>query len=147
MGQVSVVSMILINVEFMVIFDVLVDYEIVCFKILFLYYSEYQVFEGGKGWGIVVKWWLQVMQLCVCDVQVNVDVVGYIVIEKDMNLFMVINWMVVFVGFGFSVMVKIIWIGVGGVKGFFEKIFVLLGLKKIQVEVLFNFKIEFEGDV
>lgn len=59
------------------------------------------------------------------------DVVGYIVIEKDMNLFMVINWMVVFVGFGFSVMVKIIWIGVGGVKGFFEKIFVLLGLKKI----------------
>lgn len=33
--------MILINVEFMVIFDVLVDYEIVCFKILFLYYSEY----------------------------------------------------------------------------------------------------------
>lgn len=39
---------------------------------------------------------------------------------------------------------KTTWTGAGGVKGFFEKSFAPLGLKKIQGEVLANLKNELE---
>lgn len=80
------------------------------------------------------------------DVQVNVDVAGHTVIEKDMNSSMVTNWTVAPAGPGSSVTVKTTWTGAGGVKGFFEKTFAPLGLKKIQAEVLSNLKTELEGD-
>ena len=48
-------------------------------------------------------------------------------------------------GPGSSVTVTTTWKGAGGVKGFFEKTFAPLGLKKIQSEVLANLKKEVEG--
>ena len=44
-----------------------------------------------------------------------------------------------------TVTVKTTWNGAGGVKGFFEKTFAPLGLRKIQAEVLANLKKEVEG--
>jgi hypothetical protein len=41
--------------------------------------------------------------------------------------------------------VKTTWNGAGGVKGFFEKTFAPLGLKRIQAEVLANLKKELEN--
>ena len=41
--------------------------------------------------------------------------------------------------------VKTSWQGAGGVKGFFEKTFAPLGLRKIQAEVLENLKKQVEG--
>jgi hypothetical protein len=41
--------------------------------------------------------------------------------------------------------VKTTWNGAGGVKGFFEKTFAPLGLRKIQAEVLGNLKSTVEG--
>lgn len=123
-----------------------VTYETVRPKILSPHYSEYQVLEGGKGRGTVAKWRLQATQSRVRDVQVNVDVAGHTVIEKDMNSSMVTNWTVAPAGPGSSVTVKTTWTGAGGVKGFFEKTFAPLGLKKIQAEVLSNLKTELEGD-
>lgn len=77
--------------------------------------------------------------------QVDVDVAGHTVIEKDANSSMVTNWTVAPAGPGSSVTVKTTWTGAGGVKGFFEKTFAPLGLKKIQGEVLANLKRELES--
>ena len=144
MGQVSAASTILINVEPAATFAAVADYQKVRPKILSSQYSEYQVLQGGQGPGTVAKWKLQSIKSRVRDVQVNVDVAGHTVIEKDANSSMVTNWTVAPAGPGSSVTVKTTWTGAGGVKGFFEKTFAPLGLKKIQSEVLTNLKKELE---
>ena len=139
MGQVSAASTILINVEPAATLAAVADYQTVRPKILSPQYSEYQVLQGGQGPGTVAKWKLQATKSRVRDVQVNVDVAGHTVIEK------VINWTVAPAGPGSSVTVKTTWTGAGGVKGFFEKTFAPLGLKKIQAEVLANLKKKLES--
>jgi hypothetical protein len=78
-------------------------------------------------------------------VQATVDVAGHTVIEKDANSTMVTNWTVAPAGNGSSVTVKTSWQGAGGVRGFFERTFAPLGLKRIQAEVLDNLKNELQG--
>jgi hypothetical protein len=145
MGQVSAASTILINVEPAATIAAVADYQKVRPKILSPQYSDYQVLQGGQGAGTVAKWKLQATKSRVRDVQVNVDVAGHAVIEKDANSSMVTNWTVAPAGPGSSVTVKTTWNGAGGVKGFFEKTFAPLGLKRIQSEVLTNLKKELEG--
>ena len=145
MGQVSAASTILINAGPAVALAAVGDYQNVRPKILSAQYSEYQVLQGGQGAGTVAKWKLQATKSRVRDVQVDVDVAGHTVIEKDANSSMVINWTVAPAGPGCSVTVKTTWTGAGGVKGFFEKTFAPLGLKRIQAEVLANLKKELEG--
>ncbi|GAQ34017.1 polyketide cyclase [Mycobacterium pseudoshottsii JCM 15466] len=145
MGQVSAASTILINAEPAAALAGVADYQNVRPKILSPQYSEYQVLEGGQGQGTVAKWRLQATKSRVRDVQVGVDVAGHTVIEKDANSSMIINWTVAPAVPGCSVTVKATWNGAGGVKGFFEKTFAPLGLKKIQGEVLANLKSELES--
>lgn len=145
MGQVSAASTVLINVEPPATLAAVADYQTVRPKILSPQYSEYQVLEGGQGAGTVAKWKLQATKSRVRDVRVNVDVAGRTVIEKDANSSMIINWTVAPAGPGSSVTVKTTWTGAGGVKGFFEKTFAPLGLKKIQGEVLANLKNQLES--
>jgi Polyketide cyclase / dehydrase and lipid transport len=145
MGRVSAASTILINVEPEAALAAVADYQEVRPKILSPQYREYQVLQGGQGAGTVARWKLQATKSRVRDVQVNVDVAGHTVIEKDANSSMVINWTVAPAGPGSSVTVKTTWTGAGGVKGFFEKTFAPLGLKRIQSEVLTNLKKELEG--
>ena len=114
-------------------------------KILSSHYRDYQVLQGGQGQGTVASWKLQATKSRVRDVRANVDVAGHAVIEKDANSSMVTNWTVAPAGPGSSVTVTTTWTGAGGVKGFFEKTFAPLGLKKIQAEVLANLKKEIEG--
>ncbi len=145
MGQVSAASTIVLNVEPAVALAAVADYQKVRPKILPPQYSEYQVLQGGQGQGTVAKWKLQATKSRVRDVQVTVDVAGHTVIEKDANSSMVTNWTVAPAGPGSSVTVKTTWNGAGGVKGFFEKTFAPLGLKRIQAEVLANLKKELDG--
>jgi len=145
MGQVSAASTMLLNVEPAVALAAVADYQKVRPKILPPQYSEYQVLQGGQGQGTVAKWKLQATKSRVRDVQVTVDVAGHTVIEKDANSSMVTNWTVAPAGPGSSVTVTTTWTGAGGVKGFFEKTFAPLGLKKIQAEVLANLKREVES--
>jgi len=140
MGQVSAASTILINVVPAAALAAVADYQKVRPKILSPQYSEYQVLQGGQGPGTVAKWKLQATKSRVRDVQVDVDVAGHTVIEKDANSSLITNWTVTPAGPGSSVTVKTTWTGAGGVKGFFEKTFAPLGLKKIQSEVLANLK-------
>ncbi|QNI08969.1 SRPBCC family protein [Mycobacterium kubicae] len=144
MGQVSAASTILIDADPAAVLDAVADYQTVRPKILSPQYSDYQVLQGGKGQGTIAKWRLQATKSRVRDVQVNVDVAGHTVIEKDTNSSLVTNWTVAPAGPGSSVTVKTTWTGAGGVKGFFEKTFAPLGLKRIQGEVLANLKTELE---
>jgi hypothetical protein len=133
MGHVSAASTILINAEPAAVLSAVGDYQNV------------QVLEGGQGQGTVASWKLQATKSRVRDVRANVDVAGHAVIEKDANSTMVTNWTVAPAGPGSSVTVTATWNGAGGVKGFFEKTFAPLGLKKIQAEVLANLKRELES--
>jgi carbon monoxide dehydrogenase subunit G len=145
MGQVSAASTIQINAQPDAVLDAVADYQNVRPKILSAHYRDYQVIQGGQGQGTVAKWTLQATKSRVRDVQASVDVAGHAVIEKDANSSMVTNWTVAPAGPGSSVTVKTTWAGAGGVKGFFEKTFAPLGLKKIQSEVLANLKKEMES--
>ena len=145
MGQVSAASTALINAQPETVLGAVADYQNVRPKILSVHYRDYQVLQGGQGQGTVAKWKLQATKSRVRDVQASVDVAGHAVIEKDTNSSMVTNWTVAPAGPGSSVTVKTTWTGAGGVKGFFEKTFAPLGLKKIQAEVLANLKKELES--
>lgn len=145
MGQVSAASTVLINAEPDAVLTAVADYETVRPKILSSHYSGYQVLEGGHGAGTVVTWKLQATESRVRDVKADVDVAGKSVIEKDANSSMVTTWTVAPAGEGSSVTTKTTWTGAGGVKGFFEKTFAPLGLRKIQAEVLENLKKQVEG--
>ncbi len=145
MGHVSAASTILINAEPATVLSAVGDYKGVRPKILSPHYRDYQVLEGGQGQGTVASWKLQATKSRVRDVRANVDVAGHAVIEKDANSTMVTNWTVAPAGPGSSVTVTTTWAGAGGVKGFFEKTFAPLGLKKIQAEVLANLKKELES--
>lgn len=94
MGQVKATSTVLIHAEPAKVLDAVADYQTVRPKILSPQYSEYEVLEGGQGQGTVAKWRLQATESRVRNVQVNVDVAGHTVIEKDANSSMVINWTV-----------------------------------------------------
>ena len=145
MGHVSAASTILINAEPAAVLTAVGDYRDVRPKILSPHYHDYQVLEGGQGQGTVASWKLQATESRVRDVKAHVDVAGHAVIEKDANSTMVTNWTVAPAGPGSSVTVTTTWTGAGGVKGFFEKTFAPLGLKKIQAEVLANLKKELDG--
>ena len=145
MGQVSAASTVLIDAEPAAVLAAVADYQTVRPKILSGHYSGYQVLEGGQGAGTVATWKLQATKSRVRDVKATVDLAGHTVIEKDANSTMVTNWTVAPAGTGSSVTTKTTWTGAGGVKGFFEKTFAPLGLKKIQAEVLDNLKAQVEG--
>ncbi|MBO0681083.1 SRPBCC family protein [Mycolicibacterium sp. S2-37] len=144
MGQVSASSTVLIDAEPAAVLAAVADYQTVRPKILSEHYRDYRVLEGGQGAGTVVTWKLQATKSRVRDVKAAVDIAGHTVIEKDANSTLVTNYTVAPAGPGSSVTVKSSWTGAGGVKGFFEKTFAPLGLKKIQAEVLANLKREVE---
>ena len=140
MGQVSASSSILIDAEPAKVLDAIADYATVRPKILSPHYSEYRVLQGGQGKGTVAAWKLQATESRSRQVEATVDVAGHTVIEKDANSSLLTNWTVAPAGPGCSVTVKTAWNGAGGIKGFFEKTFAPLGLRRIQAEVLANLK-------
>ncbi|HYO00588.1 MAG TPA: SRPBCC family protein [Mycobacterium sp.] len=146
MGQVSASSTVLINADPDAVLTAVADYQTIRPKILSPHYSGYQVLEGGRGAGTVATWKLQATKSRVRDVKASVDVAGHTVIEKDANSTLVTNYTVAPAGAGSSVTVKTSWQGAGGVKGFFEKTFAPLGLRKIQAEVLENLKKQVESN-
>ena len=145
MGHVSEARTILINAEPTTVLSAVGDYQNIRPKILSSHYRDYQVLQGGQGQGTIASWKLQATKSRVRDVRANVDVAGHAGIEKDANSTMITNWTAAPAGPGSSVTVTTTWNGAGGVKGFFEKTFAPLGLKRIQGEVLANLKKELES--
>jgi carbon monoxide dehydrogenase subunit G len=145
MGQVTAASTVLIDATPEAVLAAVADYENVRPKILSAHYSEYKVLQGGQGAGTVVTWKLQATESRSRVVKADIDVAGRTVIEKDANSSLITNWTVAPAGTGSTVTTKTSWNGAGGIKGFFEKTFAPLGLKKIQAEVLGNLKKEVES--
>jgi hypothetical protein len=145
MGQVSASSSVVINAAPDKVLKAVADYEYVRPKILPPQFSEYEVLAGGDGEGTIARWKLKATRTRVREVQVAVEVAGHTVIEKDTNSTMVTNWTVAPAGTGSTVTTKTSWHGAEGVKGFFEKTFAPLGLKRIQGQMLANLKKEVEG--
>lgn len=144
MALVSASSTILVNAEPAKVLDAIADYQGVRPRILSPHYSQYRVVEGGNGRGTVAEWKLQATKSRVRQVRAEVDLAGHTVIEKDANSSLMTNWTVSPAGPGSSITVKTTWNGAGGVKGFFERTFAPLGLRRIQDEVLANLKEEIE---
>ena len=144
MALVSASSTILVNAGPAKVLDAIADYEGVRPKVLSAHYSEYKVVQGGKGRGTVAEWKLQATKSRMRHVRADVDLAGHTVIEKDVNSSLMTNWTVSPAGPGSSITVKTTWNGAGGIKGFFEKTFAPLGLRRIQDEVLANLKKEIE---
>lgn len=140
MGQVSAASSVLIDAEPAKVLEVISDYRKLRPRILPPQYSAYRVLEGGQGRGTVAAWRLQATKSRVREMQVDVDVAGNTVIERDANSSLITNWTVSPAGPGCSVTMKTTWTGAGGIGGFFEKTFAPMGLGKIQDEVLANLK-------
>lgn len=145
MGQVSASSTVLIYAEPAAALDAIADYRGMRPKILSPHYSEYAVLQGGQGRGTVASWTLQATRSRVRQVTAEVDMAGHTVIEKDANSSLMTNWTVAPAGPGCSVTVKTTWSGADGIKGFFERTFAPLGLRRIQDEVLANLKKELES--
>ena len=145
MAQVSASSTILIDAEPATVLAAVADYATMRPKILSPHYSEYRVLQGGQGQGTIAAWKLQATKSRSRHVEASVDVAGRTVIEKDANSSLLTNWTVAPAGPGSSVTVKTTWTGAGGVKGFFEKTFAPLGLRRIQDEVLANLKKQIEA--
>ena len=144
MALVSASSTILVNAEPAKVLDAIADYQGVRPRILSPHYSQYRVVQGGNGRGTVAEWKLQATKSRVRQVRAEVDLAGHTVIEKDANSSLMTNWTVSPAGPGSSITVKTTWNGAGGVKGFFERTFAPLGLRRIQDEVLANLKEEIE---
>ena len=144
MGRVSASSTILIDAVPATVLDAVADYRGVRPRILSPHYSEYRVLAGGQGRGTVATWRLRATKSRSREVRADVDGAGRTVIEKDANSSLLTNWTVAPAGPGSSVTVKTTWTGAGGVKGFFERTFAPLGLRRIQDEVLANLKKEIE---
>lgn len=145
MAQVTSSSTILIDADPAKVLDAIADYGQVRPRILSPHYSEYRVVSGGQGRGTVAEWKLQATKSRARQVRAEVDVAGHTVIEKDANSSLMTNWTVAPAGPGCSVTVKTTWTGGSGVKGFFERVFAPLGLRRIQDEVLVNLKKETEA--
>ena len=145
MGQVSASSTVLIYAEPAAALDAIADYRGMRPKILSPHYSEYAVLQGGQGRGTVASWKLQATRSRVRQVTAEVDMAGHTVIEKDADSSLMTNWTVAPAGPGCSVTVKTTWSGADGIKGFFERTFAPLGLRRIQDEVLANLKKELES--
>lgn len=143
--MVSASSSILLDAEPAVVLEAIADYRTVRPRILSPSYSEYAVLEGGQGRGTVATWKLRATRSRVRTVRAEIDVAGHTVIEKDANSSLITRWTVAPAGPGSSVTVKTTWSGGTGVRGFFERSFAPLGLRRIQDQVLANLKNEVEG--
>lgn len=140
MARVSATSTVLVNAAPDAVLAAVADYQKVRPEILTDNYSNYRVLSGGEGAGTVAAWKLQATKSRSREVEARVDVAGKTVIEKDANSSLVTNWTVAPAGTGCTVTVRTSWDGAGGVKGFFEKTFAPLGLRKIQDGVLAKLK-------
>ncbi|MCP2334389.1 SRPBCC family protein [Actinoalloteichus caeruleus] len=122
------------------VFAAMADYEDSRSRVLTENYTEYEVLSGGRGEGTRVRWKLQATKSRVRDCVMNVSTPRETqLVESDENSSLVTTWTVVDLGDDRSRVTGVTtWEGAGGVKGFFERIFAPLGLRKIHQRLLDN---------
>ncbi|PWJ53163.1 Polyketide cyclase / dehydrase and lipid transport [Quadrisphaera granulorum] len=110
-------------------------------------YSQYRVEAGGTGAGTTVGWRFQATKSRVREqlVEVTEEEDGTLV-ERDTRSSMVTRWTVVPSGKrSCTVTTTTTWDGASGVKGFFERTFAPLGLKRVNTELVANLERALQG--
>jgi hypothetical protein len=126
------------------VLEALSDYHGARSRMLTEHYSEYEVREGGRGEGTVVRWKLAATSKRVRDCLMSVSAPDKnTLVEQDANSTMVNTWTVSSAGAGTRVRVTTTWSGASGIGGFFERTFAPRGLQRIYDEQLAKLESEF----
>ncbi|ANO24401.1 SRPBCC family protein [Mycobacteroides abscessus] len=127
------------------VFAVLSDYE--CARRALLpveYYSDYHVYEGGRGEGAVVGWTLHFTKSRFREMVIAVRADDFNLIESDLNSTLVTRYLVVPEGgsdVGHSLItVRTSWHGADGFIKYIERILAPAMMRKIHAAYLTNVK-------
>lgn len=137
MAQVRASSERIINAPVDRVREAVADYTEIRPRILTEEFSDYRVESGGRGAGTVVHWKLAATRKRTRDCTMRVEQQGDQLVERDTNSSLVTTWTVAPTEDGrCTVRVSSTWTGARGVKGFFERRFAPLGLRRIYDGVL-----------
>jgi hypothetical protein len=139
MSKIEVKNERVVNAQPEKVYDVIKDYKEKRPLFLTPNFLDYQVEQGGKGDGTVVRYRLHAARReRPYRIQVNEAVKGQVLQERDTNSSLVTTWTVSPLESGQQSRVSIAteWEGGQGVGGFFERTFAPLGLHRIYDQML-----------
>jgi len=122
-----------------VVYDALADYKGQRKQVLTPNFLDYTIERGGRGSGTMLRYRLQAAgRERPYHISVQEPVKGQVLVERDTNSSLVTTWSVTPVKDGrqSKVSVESDWTGGNGVKGFFERTFAPLGLRRIYDTIL-----------
>jgi Polyketide cyclase / dehydrase and lipid transport len=122
-----------------IVFAALADYQEQRPRILTPNFLDYTVEKGGHGSGTVVSYRLKsANRERPYKLRIDEAVKGQILTERDSNSSLVTTWTVIPVNNGQRSRVRVTteWEGTTGIKGFFERTFAPLGLRRIYRSML-----------
>lgn len=121
------------------VFSILSDYKEQRPKLLTPNFVNYTVEKGGKGSGTIISYLLRAANReRTYRMRVEELVRGSVLTESDTNSSLITTWSLLPVNGGSKTRVRVTseWDGASGVKGFFERTFAPLGLKRIYGSML-----------
>lgn len=128
-----------INARPEVVYDTLADYKGKRKQLLTPNFLDYTIERGGQGSGTMLRYRLQAAgRERPYHVSVQEPVKGQVLVERDTNSSLVTTWSVAPVKDGRKTRVSVEsdWTGGNGVKGFFERTFAPMGLRRIYDTML-----------
>lgn len=98
-------------------------------------YSRYRVEEGGEGAGTVFTYHFK-SGPTERDFRLRAEETDGALVERDELSSFVTTWTVIESATGSTVTLESSWVGGSGIKGFFERLFAPVGVRRIYGEVL-----------
>ncbi|GCE27419.1 hypothetical protein KDA_29030 [Dictyobacter alpinus] len=129
----------IINAQPEKVYAILSDYKVQRPKLLTPNFFDYTVEKGGKGSGTIISYLLRAANReRVYRMHVDEAVRGSVLTESDDNSSLITTWSLAPLNNGSKTRVRVTseWDGATGVKGFFERTFAPLGLKRIYGSML-----------
>jgi hypothetical protein len=139
MAHIYVRSEKVINANPSDVYTVISDYKEKRPGILTPNFIDYRVEKGGQGDGTVVSYRLRAARReRPYHIQVKEPIKGQVLTENDTNSSLVTTWSLTPLDSGQRTMVRVAteWEGGRGIKGFFERIFAPLGVRRIYNRML-----------
>jgi fermentation-respiration switch protein FrsA (DUF1100 family) len=121
------------------VFNALIDYKVKRPRMLPPKYLNYTVKEGGQGDGTVISYRFRAAgRERPYEMTVEETIAGQVLTERDRNSSLVTRWSVLPVDGGqrSKVSVESDWQGGSGARGFFERTFAPLGLRRVYKDAL-----------
>jgi fermentation-respiration switch protein FrsA (DUF1100 family) len=121
------------------VFNALIDYKVKRPRMLPPNYLNYTVKQGGQGAGTVISYRFRAAgRERPYEMTVEETIAGQVLTERDRNSSLVTRWSVLPVDGGqrSKVAVESDWQGGSGARGFFERTFAPLGLRRVYKDAL-----------